>query len=94
MADELFVLPSSAIAHAKRVASLKRRGHAGSPGAGPAAERCGTCRWVEGISYARTFFKCGHRMAPRATKGPATDVRKKDPACEKWQPLTNTTTDG
>ena len=83
--DDLFVLPASALAAAELRARHKRRGHAGQPGQGPATERCGTCKWVEGVSYARTFFKCSHRMAPRHTKGPATDIRKKDPACERWE---------
>ena len=81
MADELFVLPPHVLADAALRARLKRRGHAGQPGKGPASETCGTCRWVDGDKH----FKCVHRMAPRRTFGPATDVRKRDPACERWE---------
>ncbi len=81
MADELFVLPPHVLADAALRARLKRRGHAGQPGKGPAGETCGTCRHVEGHIY----FKCGHRMAPHFTRGKATDIRKRDPACERWE---------
>ena len=86
MGEELFILPTHVLEAAALRARLKRRGHAGQPGSGPTRERCGTCKWVEGVSYAKTYHKCGHRMAPRHTKGPATDIRKRDPACERWEP--------
>ena len=85
MADELFVLPPHVLAEAALRARLKRRGHAGQPGKGPAGERCGTCRWLKAAVFAQRYSKCGHRMAPRPTHGPATDVKQKDPACERWE---------
>lgn len=47
----------------------------------PRGETCGACGHLREVEYAKTYFKCALRGE---TKGPATDVRKKWPACERW----------
>lgn len=61
------------------------RGHAAQPGSGPEGETCGSCNHLVRKRRARTYFKCG---LIRWTSGPATDIRKRDPACEFWTPKT------
>jgi len=77
MTDELMILPPSAKAR------VKRQGHAGNPGRGPAGETCGTCQHYCTVSYAKTYRKCELARA-NWTHGPGSDIRKKDPACEFW----------
>ena len=85
MAD-LMQLPAHVLAKAKLAARLKRRGHAGQPGAGPEGETCKSCRWIEGVwGGNKRFSKCSHHLAPRRTGGPGTDIRQRDPACERWE---------
>lgn len=66
---------------------VKRRGHAAPPGDRPKGETCGSCRhytrWQS--TPGRIRRKCAHRQATW-TKGAATDIRKKDPACALWKP--------
>jgi ribosomal protein L37AE/L43A len=76
----LMVLPVSALAHLKRP---KIRGHAAVPGSGPAGETCGTCAHAVVREMSKNYWKCGLSKA-RWTGGAGTDVRKRDPACEKW----------
>lgn len=59
------------------------RGHAAMPGGGPKGETCGTCDHLVRHGRGRTYFKCG---LIRWTSGAATDIRAKDPACERWEP--------
>lgn len=76
--DPMFTLPASAIA------AVPRRGHAGTPGRGPKDETCGSCHHALPTGARTTFYKCDlsrHRM----THGAATDIKLKDPACEKWE---------
>ena len=73
----LMVLPESA----KR--RMKMRGHAAQPGGGPTGERCGTCAHVVAKALAKRYWKCGLRRGGW-TGGAASDVRLRDPACEKW----------
>lgn len=47
----------------------------------PSGETCGACKHLRVKEYAGRYFKCA---LARDTKGPATDVRKKWPACERW----------
>lgn len=83
---DLFILPPSALAHARLRAQLKRRGHAGQPGEGPAGETCKSCRWIKGVMGGnKRFSKCRHRTAPRMTNGTASDIQQRDPACGKWE---------
>lgn len=77
------------IAHERelRRARDKRRTQAGNPmiaecGAGPAGATCGTCAHLVVKHYAGTYFKCGMR---KDTNGPTTDVRKRWPACAKYE---------
>lgn len=48
----------------------------------PRGETCGTCSHLVTKEYAGRYFKCALRGD---TKGPATDCRKKWPACERWE---------
>lgn len=45
-------------------------------------ETCGSCAHLWRNEWARTYLKC--RLVT-ATGGPGTDVRKRWPACEKWE---------
>lgn len=58
------------------------RAHAGIVGAGPKGETCGTCKHLEVNRRQKKFFKCG---LVDWSFGPATDIRRKDPACPKWE---------
>ena len=61
------------------------RGHAGSPGAGPSGETCGSCTFCRRQAMTqKTYFKCGH-IRGNVSRGAATDVRLKDGACEYWE---------
>lgn len=55
----------------------RSRGHA-SLSAGPEGETCGSCANL--VRHSR-FFKCG---LVSWTRGPGTDIRKRDPACSRW----------
>lgn len=50
----------------------------------PRGETCGTCAHLspKETGARRTFYKCNKRGD---TNGPATDCRKKWPACELWE---------
>jgi len=74
----LMVLPEQALR------AVKRRGHMGRPGDGPKGETCGSCEHrvrVDGGNKA--FSKCNLNRA-NWTRGSASDIRKKDPACQFW----------
>ena len=74
----LMMLPETA----KR--AVKRRGHAGAPGTGPAGQTCKTCHHVVSRrGGVRSWTKCA-LSKHRWTGGAGTDVRKKDPACSSW----------
>jgi hypothetical protein len=82
MAEDLMLLPASALAYAQTV--LRKRGHAGHPGRGPTDETCGSCQHYASVPG-------GNRVWPKCelnrrnwTGGPGSDIRKKDPACEFW----------
>lgn len=57
------------------------KGYAVAPGSGPDGETCGTCCHLVTREFANKYFKCG---LVKYTGGPATDIRKKSPACHKW----------
>lgn len=56
-----------------------RHPHRGDP-LGPAGETCGTC--VHRVRFSKTYLKCAHGPNSR---GPATDIRSKWPACALWK---------
>lgn len=68
----------------------KRRGgangYASTPGGGPKGETCKTCVHLcrTGSGSRKTFLKCG-LMRPVWTRGNATDIRAKTPACQLWK---------
>ncbi|WP_316978030.1 hypothetical protein [Shumkonia mesophila] len=61
-----------------------RKGHAAIPGTGPEGETCGTCDHLVRRRLAKTYLKCG---LIQWTSGAATDIRAKDPACSRWEPM-------
>lgn len=69
-------------------APVRREGWAGTPGAGPAGETCGSCTYCESFHFKKTYLKCGARAGDHWKGGRATDIRPLDPACEKWSPTT------
>jgi len=60
------------------------RAHPMTTGSGPDGETCKSCKHcTRSESHARKrFYKCG---LMRATRGSATDIRLKDPACGRWE---------
>jgi len=77
-APDLMVLPN-----ANRY-STPKKGHIGQPGAGPVGQSCGTCaHYTNGI---QKLHKC---LLNRAKWGQSagTDVRPKDPACQRFMAL-------
>lgn len=61
-----------------------KRGHAWTPGTGPAGETCGTCKHLVRRRLAKTYLKCG-KVEAKWTGGAATDIKAKDPACKFWE---------
>lgn len=51
----------------------------------PAGETCGSCCRCVAVQYNKTYYKCDLCRATW-TKGPGSDIRKKWPACERWEP--------
>jgi hypothetical protein len=81
---ELMQLPLHVIEQAKRHA--RRRGHAGSPGSGPEGKTCRSCaHYTHQGNVQGSYPKCGLVRASW-TRGPGTDIRARDPACDKWEP--------
>ena len=62
------------------------KGYAALPGSGPAGETCGSCANLVRRQMARTYLKCG-LMQRGWTRGAASDVQARSPACSRWQPL-------
>ena len=81
MAD-LMILPFSAVAYAETIA--RRRGHAGHPGRGPESETCGSCEHRTSVAGGNKAFSKCKLNEKNWTRGPGSDIRKKDPACEFW----------
>lgn len=54
-----------------------------APGTGPAGETCRSCANATPHDCSRRYWKCG---LVNWTKGPATDIRLKSPACAFWSP--------
>jgi hypothetical protein len=63
----------------------KKHGHAGTPGEGPDQQTCGSCGQIRSRQIGPwETFKC-NRMRAKWTDSSDSDVRRKDPACEKWE---------
>lgn len=60
------------------------KGYPAEPGSGPAGETCGSCANLVTRQFSKTYFKCG---LTDYTGGPATDIRKKSPACKLWEKI-------
>lgn len=60
-------------------------GYARQPGSGPTGETCGTCEhYLRVHRGAGVYLKCA-LMEPSWTRGRASDIKKKAPACSMWQ---------
>ncbi|MDH2313077.1 hypothetical protein [Methylobacterium brachiatum] len=64
-------------------AATTPKGYAALPGTGPAGETCGSCGHLARRQSARTYLKCG-LMERGWTRGAASDVRARAPACSRW----------
>lgn len=62
------------------------KGYAALPGSGPAGETCGSCEHLVRRRMARTYLKFG-LMQRGWTRGSASDVQARSPACSRWQQL-------
>ena len=51
-------------------------------GPGPEGKTCDGCALLVGIAKAKTYYKCKQR---KYTNGPATDHKRKWPACAKFE---------
>lgn len=71
--------------NAEPVKHPRDRAHPYPPGSGPPGQSCGTCAKLCERVFRKTYFKC-HVLKRFWSAGPATDVRKKDPACMAWEP--------
>lgn len=60
------------------------KGHAWTPGSGPAGETCKTCAHITRNKWGRVYLKCGLTKA-KWTHGPGSDIRARDPACKFWK---------
>lgn len=77
--------PKQIAVSAKKGRSKQMYGYAGRPGAGPAGETCGSCKWKKRVRHgARSYNKCGHARG-RDTRSEASDIKASAPACEFWQ---------
>lgn len=65
---------------------VRREGWAGTPGAGPEGETCGSCTYCVVFQFRKAYNKCSARPGDHWKGGRATDIRPLDPACEKWAP--------
>lgn len=63
---------------------VEPRGHAFTPGSGPAGETCGSCAHLHRRVWSGTYLKCARNRA-NWTKGRASDVRAGDAACRHWE---------
>ena len=59
------------------------KSYAALPGTGPAGETCSSCGHLARRQSARTYLKCG-LMQRSWTRGAASDVRARAPACNRW----------
>jgi hypothetical protein len=84
---DLFALTPLERKRMRRRASETQRGHAWTPGTGPAGETCGTCDHRVRVDVgAKTVSKCGRNRAAW-TGSIRTDVRACDVACKLWEPF-------
>lgn len=56
--------------------------HNGMPLRQPEGETCGSCAHHRVKRYSKSYHKCG---LTQDSRGPATDIRVRWPACEKWE---------
>lgn len=79
---------SAAIARPKRP---KKTGHAAPAGSGPAGMRCKDCTHLvrARIRSGKIFSKCD-LMRHTWTHGGGSDIRQRDPACNRFKPSKET----
>lgn len=78
--------PASTPVQRKRIRrSPEQKGHAWTPGTGPAGETCGSCQHIFRNRQAKTYLKC-ELMRSKWTSGYGTDIHARDAACKFWMP--------
>ena len=60
------------------------KGYRYFPGSGPAGETCRTCKHILHTGNDGRYKKCA---LVNFTRGPATDIKVKSPACKFWKKL-------
>lgn len=71
--------PGRATVQDRKGRTIRHRPWAELLGPGPADQTCGDCAFLKANGR---YFKCGKQVS---TRGPGTDIRKKDPACRLFQ---------
>lgn len=66
-----------------------RGGYAAVPGTGPEGETCKTCRHLFRRKMSHVYLKC-KLMERQWTRGTASDIKAKTPACARWEPKPDT----
>lgn len=81
------ILPASALEYADKHKQLhvRKKGHAGHPGAGPKGETCGSCTSRRSVQGGRKAYSKCELNRRNWTGGPGSDIRMRDPACEFWK---------
>ncbi len=60
-----------------------RKGFAAMPGTGPDGETCGSCAHCYFVQpNVKRFYKC---RLTKLTHGAASDIKKRSPACARWE---------
>lgn len=77
----LMTLPESAL----RSSVVRKRGHAARPGTGPKDETCGSCMHRVSVNGGNKIFSKCQLNKRNWTRGRSSDIRKKDPACARWE---------
>lgn len=83
MADQLMILPASALEYANTI--VRKKGHAGHPGRGPKGETCGSCVSRKSVHGGRKAYSKCELNRKNWTGGSGSDIRMRDPACEFWK---------
>ena len=81
-----FEQPEKPIYTGRKRKNTQANGYAATPGSGPEGETCGSCNnFIRRGSYSgKEFFKC-EIMRASWTFGVGSDIRKKSPACRRWE---------
>jgi hypothetical protein len=79
---DLFTMTAATPRKVPRARTPKANGYYYFPGSGPEGETCGSCCHCVWVGGARRYYKCD---LTHFTRGPATDIRVRSPACRRWE---------